>query len=80
MVVQFLAEAVALSGLGGVGALVVASLTGQVFERVFGLPVALDGRVFLVILFGSIIFAGLGSLYPIIRAVRLSPVEAMRSA
>jgi ABC-type antimicrobial peptide transport system permease subunit len=80
VVVQFLAEAVALSGLGGVGALVVASLTGQVFERVFGLPVALDGRVFLVILFGSIIFAGLGSLYPIIRAVRLSPVEAMRSA
>jgi ABC-type antimicrobial peptide transport system permease subunit len=80
VVVQFLAEAVALSGLGGVGALVVASLTGQVFERVFGLPVAFDGRVFVVILFGSIIFAGLGSLYPVIRAVRLSPVEAMRSA
>jgi ABC-type antimicrobial peptide transport system permease subunit len=80
VVVQFLAEAVALSGLGGVGALIVAALSGQVFERVFGLPLAFDGRVFLVILFGSMIFAGLGSLYPIIRGVRLSPVEAMRTA
>jgi len=79
VVVQFLAEAVALSGLGGVGALVVAALSGQVFERVFGLPLAFDGRVFLVILLGSAMFAGLGSLYPIIRGVRLSPVDAMRS-
>ncbi len=79
VVVQFLAEAVALSGLGGVGALVVAPLSGQVFERVLGLPLAFDGRVFLVILLGSVIFAGLGSLYPIVRGVRLSPVDAMRS-
>jgi len=34
----------------------------------------------LIILLGSIVFAGLGSLYPVVRAVRLSPVEAMRSA
>jgi len=80
VVVQFLAEAVALSSLGGVGALVVAVLSGQVFERVFGLPLAVDGRVFLVILLGSIVFAGLGSLYPIVRGVRLSPVDAMRTA
>jgi ABC-type lipoprotein release transport system permease subunit len=33
-----------------------------------------------VILLGSVIFAGLGSLYPIVRGVRLSPVDAMRSA
>jgi len=80
VVVQLLAEAVALSGLGGVGALVVAALSGQVFERVFGLPLAFDGGVFLVILLASVMFAGLGSLYPIIRGVRLSPVEAMRGA
>lgn len=79
VIVQFLAEAVALSGLGGLGALVVAALAGHVFERVFGVPLAFDGRVFLVIVLGSVIFAGLGSLYPIIRGVRLSPVDAMRS-
>ncbi len=79
VIVQFLAEAVALSGLGGAGALVVAALSGQLFERVFGLPLAFDGRVFLAILLGSVLFAGLGSLYPIIRGVRLSPLDAMRS-
>ena len=80
VVVQFLAESVALSGLGGVAALGVAALFGSIFERVFGLPLAFDGRVFLVILLGSVVFAGLGSLYPIIRGVRMSPVEAMRTA
>ena len=80
IVVQFLAEAVTLSGLGALGALLVAALSGQLFERVFGVPLTFDALVFLVILFGSVIFAGLGSLYPIIRGVRLSPVEAMRSA
>ena len=80
VVVQFLAESVALSGLGGVGALIVAALSSQVFEHVSGLPFSFDGGVLLVILFGSVIFAGLGSLYPIIRGVRLSPVEAMRTA
>jgi ABC-type antimicrobial peptide transport system permease subunit len=79
IVVQFLVEAVALSGLGGLGAVVVAVLAGQVFERVIGLPLAFDGRVFVVILLGSVVFAGLGSLYPIVRGVRLSPIEAMRS-
>ncbi len=79
VVVQFLAEAVALSGLGGLGALLVAAFSAQVFARVFGSAFAFDARVLLVIL-GSVTFAGLGSLYPIIRGVRLSPVEAMRIA
>ncbi len=78
--VQFLAEAVTLSGLGGLGALLVAALSAQVFQRAFGLPVAFDGRVLLLIAIGSIVFAALGSLYPIVRGARLSPVEAMRSA
>jgi len=79
VVVQFLAEAVALNGLGGIGAVLVAALSAQLFRRGFGLPVAFDARVFVVILFGSILFAALGSLYPVVRGVRLSPVEAMRS-
>ncbi|MGH7356602.1 MAG: ABC transporter permease [Candidatus Rokuibacteriota bacterium] len=80
VVVQFLAEAAAVSGLGGVGALVVAALAARLFQEVFGLPVVFDARVFFIILVGSLVFAGLGSLYPVIRGIRLSPVEAMRSA
>lgn len=80
VVIQFLAEAVTLSGLGGVGAVVVAAAFARVLHGVLGLPVAFDGRVLAFIGVGSIVFAALGSLYPVIRGVRLSPVEAMRSA
>jgi hypothetical protein len=80
VVVQFLAESVALSGLGGLGALVVATLAAPLVGRALGLPVALDGGGLLIILLGAMVFAGLGSLYPVVRSVRLSPVEAMRSA
>ncbi len=79
VVIQFLAEAVALSGLGGLGALLVAALSAPLLAGAIGLPVAFDGRVLFGILLGSITFAGLGSLYPVIRGVRLSPVDAMRS-
>jgi hypothetical protein len=77
--VQFLAEAVALSALGALGAVVVAVLFAQALQRVLGLPVAFDGQVVLFVGAGSMVFAGLGSLYPVIHGARLSPVEAMRS-
>jgi ABC-type antimicrobial peptide transport system permease subunit len=79
VVVQFLAEAVTLSGLGGLGAVLVAAVFAQVLHRALGLPVAFDGRVLAFISIGAIVFAALGSLYPVIRGVRLSPVEAMRT-
>lgn len=79
VVVQFLAKAVAVSGLSGVGALVVAAALARVLGRALGLPVAFDGSVIAFILAGSIAFAALGSLYPVARGVRLSPVEAMRT-
>lgn len=77
--IQFLAEAVALSGLGALGALLVAALSLPLFERVFALRVAFDVQMFLVILVGAVTFAALGSLYPVVQGTRLSPVEAMRS-
>jgi ABC-type lipoprotein release transport system permease subunit len=57
----------------------VAALSAPLLAGAVGLPVAFDGRVLFAILLGSIAFAGLGSLYPVIRGVRLSPVDAMRS-
>jgi putative ABC transport system permease protein len=79
IVIQFLAESVTLSALGGLGAVVVAGLCAQIFHGALGLPVTFDGRVLGFIGVGSIVFAALGSLYPVIRGVRLSPVEAMRT-
>ena len=78
VVLQFLAEAVAVSGLGGLGAMLVAAPLAHILSRALSLPVTFDGYVMLFILIGSVTFAALGSLYPVIRGVRLSPVEAMR--
>ena len=78
VVVQFLAEAVAVSGLGGLGAMLVAAPLAHILSQALSLPVTFDGQVIIFILIGAVIFAALGSLYPVIRGVNLSPVEAMR--
>lgn len=80
VVVQFLAEAVAVSGLGGLGAMLVGAPLAHILGQALSLPVTFDGQAIAFILIGSVTFAALGSLYPVIRGVRLSPVEAMRRA
>jgi ABC-type lipoprotein release transport system permease subunit len=78
VVVQFLSEAFGMSALGAAGALLLALPFAPLLSRVLGVPMAFDANVVLLVLAGSVIFAALGSLYPVIQGVRLSPVEAMR--
>jgi ABC-type antimicrobial peptide transport system permease subunit len=75
---QFVAEAVALSGLGAGGALLLAGVAAAPLGRWRGAPIEFDGRVALVIGVGAAAFAMLGNLYPVARGVRLSPLAAMR--
>lgn len=76
--VQFVVEAVTVSGLSGVGALLVAAALAGALSQAFGVPMSFDARVAGFILVGTVVFAILGSLYPVLSAARLSPVEAMR--
>ena len=76
---QFLAEIVTLVLVAGIGAVVVAALSVEVLQRTLGLTTALDRNTFLLIILGGFAFASIGSLYPIIKGVRLSPVEAMKN-
>jgi len=78
VVLQFLSEAFTMSALGGAGALLLAAPLTAVVGRVLGVPMEFDRDVVLLILVGSMVFAALGSIYPVIRGLRLSPVEAMR--
>jgi putative ABC transport system permease protein len=77
--VQFLTEAVALSGAGGAaGALLGAGVTG-VYALAQGWkvsvpPVALAGGVVAALLIGAV-----AGLYPALRAARLAPAEALRT-
>lgn len=78
VVLQFLSEAFAMSALGAAGALLLALPSAPLMSHVLGVPIAFDRNVVLLILTGSVTFATLGSLYPVIHGVRLSPVDAMR--
>ena len=78
VVLQFLSEAFGMSALGAAGAFVLALPVAPLVGRALGVPLELDRNVAALILFGSLVFAAAGSLYPVIRGVRLSPVEAMR--
>ena len=78
VVIQFLAEALTMSALGGFVAVLLAAPLTHVVSRILGLPLTFDGQVIASILIGSVVFAALGSLYPVIQGVRLSPVAAMR--
>jgi ABC-type lipoprotein release transport system permease subunit len=78
VVVQFLSEAFGMSALGAAGALLLALPFAPLLSRMLGVPMAFDANVVLLVLAGSVVFAALGSLYPVIQGVRLSPIEAMR--
>lgn len=78
VVLQFLSEAFAMSALGAAGALLLALPFAPLVSQVLGVPIAFDRNVVLLILAGSVAFGALGSLYPVIHGVRLSPVDAMR--
>ena len=80
VVLQFLAEAFGMSALGAAGALLLALPFAPLVSRALGVPIALDVNVVLFVLAGSAVFAALGSLYPVVHGVRLSPIEAMRRA
>jgi ABC-type antimicrobial peptide transport system permease subunit len=79
VVKQFLAEVAALTALAAAGAVVMAALFGIALRAAVGLDLSIDGNTLLLILSGGFVFAALGSLYPIVKGIRLSPVQAMRN-
>jgi ABC-type antimicrobial peptide transport system permease subunit len=77
---QFLAEVFTLTGMAGAAALPLAYAVTPLLRRVLGLALQVDGAAFLLILAGAALFGAIGSGYPVVRGLRLSPVEALRKA
>jgi putative ABC transport system permease protein len=78
IVIQFLTEAMSLSGFGGVIGVVIGVILGLILNSSFGFPVTLP--VFWVII-GFVVSVSVGlvsGVYPAIKAARLDPIEALR--
>jgi putative ABC transport system permease protein len=80
LILQMLAEATTLCGLGALGSLLVAAVGGQVVGRLLGIDLTLDAALLLPILLLAAALALIGSLYPIVRILGLSPVSAFKES
>ena len=78
--VQFLGEALLLSAVGGIGGVALGWAVTGIYANVRGWntlipPIAIAGGLAAALIIGAI-----AGLYPAIRAARMSPTEALRSA
>lgn len=79
IVKQFVAEILALTGLAAIAALAVAALFGLVLRSTLGIDLRFDRGTMALIALSGLALALLGSCYPILKGIHLSPVEAMKS-
>jgi putative ABC transport system permease protein len=76
---QFLAESLALSGLGGVGGVVLGIVVTAGYATTRGWPSVLPAWATLGGLGATILIGGLAGLYPALRASRVAPAAALAS-
>ncbi len=78
ILLQFLTEAMSLSGLGGIIGVVVGVSLGLILNNSFGFPVSLP--VFWIVV-GFLVSVSVGlvsGVYPAFKAARLDPIDALR--
>lgn len=79
VVKQFLAEVFTLTGLGASGAVAVSVVLAAVFRSALNVELQIGPSTFGLIALGGLAFGALGSLYPIVKGIRLSPIQAMKN-
>ncbi len=79
VVTQILTEVLALMSLAATGAVLLVVFAGPVLASALTVRLEFNGLSFFLIAVVALAFAAIGSLYPVVLSVRLSPVDAMRS-
>jgi putative ABC transport system permease protein len=77
--VQFLAESLLLSLLGGLGGVGLGAAATALYAQVQGLPTVVPGIAVTGGLGAALLVGAVAGLYPASRAARLSPTEALRT-
>jgi len=78
IILQFLTEAMSLSGIGGVVGVGLGVVLGLTLNSAFGFPVSMP-MLWVVVGFGVSVSVGLISgVYPAVKASRLDPIESLR--
>jgi putative ABC transport system permease protein len=78
--VQFLAESLLLSGLGGLGGVLLGIGVTSVYAAIQGWPTVVPVWAVLGGVGATLVIGAIAGLYPAVRAARLAPTEALAGA
>ncbi len=78
IIVQFLTEAMALSGTGGIIGIIFGILLGTVANALAGFPPTISITWILIGFFVSVSVGLISGIYPAMKAARLDPIESLR--
>jgi ABC-type antimicrobial peptide transport system permease subunit len=77
---QFIAESIGMTFFSGLISIILFALSSNLLSTLIRIPLALTVDTLLTLLWVSLLFGFIGSLYPVIRGVRISPVEAIKKS
>lgn len=78
VVTQFMGESIGMALLGGLGSILLFVLGRNLLVSVMRIPLDFNINIFFTLFLINITFGFVGSLYPVIRGIFISPVEAIK--